>query len=128
MYGEKIKVVEKIKYLGIYLNRANNNKDQVDSRIKSALKASHSIKNLECENENLAIKIKTHLYKAFLRPVLTYGFENFVLNKKQMRKLQTTEGTIIKRMLNLNKKARNSELLTAIGNRLLIPYTSRLLD
>lgn len=115
MYGEEIKKFEKIKYLGIYLNRKNNNNDQVETRIKSAFKASISIKKLECENEKLKVKIKTHLYKAFVRPVLTYGLENYVLNKKQIRKLQTTEGTIIKRMLNLNYKSRTTSLLSAIG-------------
>lgn len=47
----------------------------------------------------------------FVRPVLTYGLENYVLNKKQIRKLQTTEGTIMKKMLNLNNKSRTTSLL-----------------
>ena len=59
-------------------------------------------------------KIKTHLYKVFIRPTLTYGFENYVLNKAQIKKLQTTEATMVKKMLNLNKTSRTTNLLSAL--------------
>ena len=31
----------------------------------------------------------------FIRPTLIYGLENFVLSKSQIKKLQTTEATMI---------------------------------
>ena len=47
--------------------------------------------------------------------MLTYGLENFVLNKIQIRKIQTTKGTIIKKMMNLKKSSRTTDLLLAMG-------------
>ena len=95
MYNYEIKCVNKIKYLGVILNDKNNNKDHIDTRIKLAFKSFYTLKNLQIDNKYLATKIKIHLYKMFIRPTLIYGLENFVLSKSQIKKLQTTEATMI---------------------------------
>ena len=115
MYNQEIKCVEKIRYLGVILNRNNNNKDQVESRIKTAFRSFYTLRNLQSENTYLTTKIKIHLYEVFVRPTLTYGFENYVLTKEQIKKMQTTEATMIKKMLNLKKTSRTTNLLNALG-------------
>ncbi|RMZ94723.1 RNA-directed DNA polymerase from mobile element jockey-like, partial [Brachionus plicatilis] len=115
MYNQEIKCFEKIRYLGVILNRKNNNKDQVESRIRTAYRSFSSLRNLQIDNNFLENKIKTHLYKVFVRPTLTYGFENYALSREQIRKLQTTEATMIKNMLNLKKSSRTTNLLNALG-------------
>ncbi|RNA22389.1 hypothetical protein BpHYR1_040708, partial [Brachionus plicatilis] len=120
MCDQEIKYVDKLRYLGVILNRNNNNKDQ----------------NLQIDNNFLQIRIKIHLYKVFLRPTLTYGLENYVLSREQLKKIQTTEATMIKKMLNLKKTSRTTNLLLALGlekieNKLLkekLAFVKRLLS
>ncbi|RNA08171.1 hypothetical protein BpHYR1_021965, partial [Brachionus plicatilis] len=45
MYNQEIEHVDKLRYLGVLLNRNNNNKDQVESRIKAAFRSFSCLRN-----------------------------------------------------------------------------------
>ena len=53
-------------------------------------------------------------YKTFCRPTLYYGFEILNFTGQQIKKLQTLESTLLKRMLKLRKTSRSTRLLKAL--------------
>jgi len=63
----------------------------------------------------LSPRVKTQLYKSYIRPVLTYGLETLVLGSTQLDKLHTHECNIIKSALNLSTRLESSELMTSLG-------------
>ncbi|RNA07484.1 RNA-directed DNA polymerase from mobile element jockey-like [Brachionus plicatilis] len=86
MYNQEIEHVDKLRYLEFLLNRNNNNKDQVESRIKAAFRSFSSLRNLQTDNNYLTTKIKIHLYKVFLRPTLNIWFRKLRPNKATNKK------------------------------------------
>jgi hypothetical protein len=67
------------------------------------------------KTQTLDIKVKTHLIKAFCRPVLLYGIEAVHINKGYMTKLKKHEGLLVKRTLGLSKRSRHTKVLMAVG-------------
>ncbi|CAF0919426.1 unnamed protein product [Brachionus calyciflorus] len=114
MHEKEIESIEKIKYLGVIVNSKNNNEDHIQQRIKNTMRSLNSIKTLGIDDERLKLKTKIQFYKTYCRPVLTYGCEALKMNNIHLRKMKTTEGTIIKRILRLNKKARTTKLMHAL--------------
>ncbi|RMZ99707.1 RNA-directed DNA polymerase from mobile element jockey-like, partial [Brachionus plicatilis] len=102
MYNEEIKMVEKIKYLGVYLNRKNNNKDQIENRIKSAFKTMASIKYLQTENQHLNTS-----FNIWIGKLCTKEFED----KKYSNNGEYND----KKNDKFKKNSRSTNLLSALG-------------
>ena len=114
MYSKKLENTRKIKYLGVIINSENSIKDHIEERIKKTTNCFYGINNLGIEDPTLKSKIKSQLYKTLCRPILTYGIEALKVNDILKRKLKTTEGFLIKKMLGLGKKSRTKRLMSAL--------------
>jgi hypothetical protein len=64
---------------------------------------------------NLKPNIKTFIYNAYGRSILTYGFENVYFNKKLIRELRAYESITLKRILYVPKHCSTTKLFRALG-------------
>ena len=114
--NEEIEWVNKLKYLGIWINQKNNNKDHLQERRIKAWASYHKLKNdIDIENKKMSLNLKIHLFKSYIRPIIYYGLENLHLTKTELRKIQTMEAIMVKSMIGYKKRTRTTNLLHAIG-------------
>jgi hypothetical protein len=112
--GKKLEKVSCIRYLGVMINSYLSNVDHLKERKHKLLKATYLLNRIGIRNPKLRPYLKGFLYKTYCRQIMYYGLENYPLTKKELSNTQTTEGIIIKRFLNLNKKSRTTKLLHAL--------------
>ncbi|CAF1057872.1 unnamed protein product [Brachionus calyciflorus] len=86
--GEVIKEVSNMKYLGYELDTKNNNKMHLDKRKKLEMNAAMSLKTVGIWNQYSSPYLKSHNFKAFIRPILMYGMETINLNKTEINDLR----------------------------------------
>jgi hypothetical protein len=108
--------VVELKYLGSYINNKLMNKTHLDDRFKMAACSVNTLaNNIGFNSKILTPKIKVQLYKTYIRPVLTYGLENLIMNNSQLDKMHTMECNIIKCALNLSTRLESTDLMTSLG-------------
>jgi hypothetical protein len=79
------------------------------------LRTYHLVKKLGLETKEMSHRLKSHLFKCYVRPMLYYGIENIYLHKNEINKIQTLESQIVKQMLGVEKRTRSTQLLNSIG-------------
>ena len=62
-----------------------------------------------------APEVQAHLYKSICQPVLTYGMECMSYSKDQFRRMESTQGRLIKQYLGLPKSSHNTAMLKALN-------------
>lgn len=112
--GHKIKKVEKIEYLGVWLDSKLKSHTQIDEKKVSINNAFNALRKVGIADKETSVNVKTFLYKVYCRPVLLYGIENLTLQKKDVKNIQTIEGTLIKYSYSLSKTTRTTNLLNAV--------------
>ncbi|CAF0864470.1 unnamed protein product [Brachionus calyciflorus] len=114
--GNLIERVDKLKYLGVWIDGNITSKTHLNKRIPSFTIAFHQLKKCGIINKNVTTEIKLCFYirnKTYTRPLLYYGIENQVLNKTQLITLQRLESSFIKAMFLIGKKTRSTILIRA---------------
>ena len=115
MGGEIIDEVKELKYLGSNISNNLNKAHLKEKLIMTACSVNILTNNAGFKSMYLIPRVKTQLYKSYIRPVLTYGLETMVLGSTQLDKLHTLECNIIKSALNLSTRLESSELMTSLG-------------
>ncbi|RNA43596.1 hypothetical protein BpHYR1_030992 [Brachionus plicatilis] len=93
--GEEIEWVEKIKYLGVWVDGKCYSKEHLRKRRLSKWRAFYLLKqNLDLNSSKMSPQLKSHLFKTYI---------------------QTMEGLMIKQMLGLDKRSRTTNLLYALN-------------
>lgn len=113
--GEEIEEVEVIRYLGNMIELKHNGNCHLKLRKKLAFYATAKLEHIGLSYDAIEPGKKGFMYKTYIRPKLTYGIDNFTLNQTQIRKLQSTDGSMLKRLLNISKYCYNTELMIALG-------------
>ena len=114
--GDKIEWVKKMKYLGIWFNQNNTNKDHLQERRIKMWRAYFSIKKeIGLEGKDIKPLLKAHLIKTFIRPIAYYGLENISMSETDIKKMQKMENNMIKRTLNISARTRSKNLLYAMS-------------
>ncbi len=67
------------------------------------------------EEQSMRPETKAFIWKTYIRPVIYYGSENIYLNKSDVKKIQTMEAVMIKRMLKISPRTKNTHLLFALN-------------
>ena len=114
MCGETVQRVDKIKYLGVWIDTKLRNTIQLEARRIKANGAFFGLKKVGIMSRNLDVHVKSLLFKSYSRPILYYGMENMVLNKAEAKHIQSLEGILVKRMLNVGKNSRTTQLLRSV--------------
>jgi hypothetical protein len=112
--SEKIKFVSKFKFLGSWLDNKQGSAEHVNMRIRAAINASYGLNTIGVDNPNMPLDMKLNLYVIYCRTTLLYCTANFYINKTLQDAIQTTELNILKRLINLPKTSKNTELRGAL--------------
>lgn len=113
--GEYINRTQELKYLGNYFSENQVNDYHINSLIKKTTKSSFKLSNVGYKSPEMNYLTKSSLCKTYLRPILTYGLENIYMRKKDISKIQTTEGNLIKNALGFSNRVKTTELLYAMN-------------
>jgi hypothetical protein len=112
--GETLDNAAEIKYLGVIINSKLTNNSHLQDRKFKAFNAMYIIKQLGAENHLTKTKMRIHLYKTYVRPVLLYGLAEIQLSAQEIKKIQSIENIIIKQILKIHKKTRSRTLMRAL--------------
>ncbi len=113
--GDEISEVNKIKYLGVWINSKLNCSDHIEERRSNTIKAFNALRKTGITDLSVNPDLKSFMYKENCRPILFYGIENMNLNQKDYKEIQTSEATLIKYALNLCKSVKSKNLLKAVN-------------
>lgn len=114
--GEEIEWVDKMKYLGVWIDGKCYSKEHLRERRLSTWRAFYLLKtNLDLKSNKICPQLKAHLFKTYVRPIMYYGLENCNISKTEKKRIQTMEGLMIKQMLSLDERSRTTNLLYAIN-------------
>lgn len=90
-----LEVVKEFKYLGATITDDNKNETDVAARVTSANRALYSLSGF-LRSKMLTRGTKIKIYKTMIRPVLSYGSETWIINKKEADKLLVFERKILR--------------------------------
>jgi hypothetical protein len=62
-----------------------------------------------------ASDVKSYLWKTMCQPILLYGFDSVTPSATNLKSLESTQGTLLKKCLGFDKRSRTSPLLQALG-------------
>lgn len=90
-------VVKEFTYLGTLVSSDNNLGVKIERRIAAANRCYHGLIR-QFQSRVLSRKVKCNIYKALIRPVLTYGSEYWTLTKADEEALLRFEKKILRKI------------------------------
>jgi hypothetical protein len=112
---QRIEQVQKFKYLGVWIDGDIKAAERIEEKVVSTVRAFYSMRKIGITNILTSSSLKSFIYKVYCRPILYYGVENLRLLKGDIKKIQSTEATLIKYALNLAKTSRTNKLILAMN-------------
>jgi hypothetical protein len=113
--GKTVEVANSVKILGQIIS----NDHQDDEHISKRKKAMHAmIGKLQAMNLNslhIYPYMKAHLFKTYIRPILTYGIENMELNGNELLEFKKLEGNAMKRLLRIPIRCKTKDLVDSLN-------------
>ena len=113
--NKEIEWVKSLKYLGVTVTQNNKSNTHLQERRLATWRSYYALKSeIEVEGEDLDQKIKSQLFRTYIRPIMYYGLENCFINKTETKKFQTFEGIIMKRMIGVKKRTNTKNLICSL--------------
>jgi hypothetical protein len=88
--------------------------EQIAEKKLSTIRAFNALRKVGIASREMSASMKTFLFKVCCRPILYYGAENLILNKRDIKAMQSAEASLIKYSLNLSKRVKSTKLLLAM--------------
>ena len=110
----KLETVDNVGILGVQFSTDNSASLHVDNRIKMCRQNYFGLANVGLSYPGLSTAVKTHLWKTICSPILTYGLDTQGVSKACLTKLESTQGTLVKRYLGIGKRSHHSSLLKSL--------------
>lgn len=112
----KIKGKNKFKYLGFIISKKGTTEEEINSRLgqtRSCIRQLHPI----IWNTHITKNTKQRIYNTIVRSIMTYGAENWVINKKNKNKITATEMEYWRRccLVTRRDRIRNEEIKRRMG-------------
>ena len=98
--NENIEKVTKYKYLGQNTVFENKTKEEVAIRIRNAWFAFGKYRDI-FQDKDLPMTLKKRVFNQSILPIMTYGCQTWSLTKELSSKLQTTQRSMERKMLNI---------------------------
>jgi hypothetical protein len=111
--GEELNHVDSLLYLGATL-KDDGGLTHATTRINAAQKAFYGLQEAGLCFRGVSPEVSAHVYKVGVRSVLTYGCEALRISSATMRKLESTQGKLVKAFLGLRKTSHTSPLIQAL--------------
>ena len=108
-------IIIRFKYLGHEITDSICGKDHSLTRRLKAAASIHSIKTMGFNSNDLSLTTKILLYKVYVRPVLLYGCDGFMLSKKDKNSMKTLESNKLKEAFGLSHRLKTTDFMLALG-------------
>lgn len=108
--GTEIEQVGTFQYLGVKIDGKGTQEAEINQRLEKATKLYYSMRNKFINKKEISRETKLKVYKAIYRPILTYGCESWVLNRRQKNKIQAAEMRYLRRVRGVTKMDRIKNL------------------
>ena len=92
-----IESVKEFCYLGVLINNRNEEEQEIKYRIMKANRAYFDL-NKVLASKLISRRTKIRIYKTIIYPILTYGSETWILNKKEEKQLIVFENKILRKI------------------------------
>ena len=112
--GALLTTKENLLYLGADL-KGDGGAAHAESRVQASQKAYYGLQGAGLHFQGVAPKVAAHMYAVGVRTILTYGCEAVNMASKNVQKLQTLQGKLLKSFLGLRKFSRTTPLEKALG-------------
>jgi len=114
LQGVTLSETYQLKYLGVEISADQTNTKHINTRCDKAMKALASVKSKGLCDKQIHFMLKSQMYKTFIMPVLTYGMELMILNKKELNQIRITESNMVKNMINVRSSCRTKPIMNAL--------------
>ena len=111
----QVELSEDAVVLGVTFTSSLHSAPHVKSRIRKCQQGMFKLSSMGLSYPGLNSDVKAFLWNSIGSPILTYGMESIQLSKSNIKELKTTQGNIIKRVMGINKRSHNSDLLKALS-------------
>jgi hypothetical protein len=111
----EISNANQLEILGTVFSDDGKCDNHVDVRIRKCRQAFYGLNNSGMAYPGATSDVKCYLWNTVCKPVLTYGLESIDLNNINMRKVETTQGNLIKQCMGLSKRSHSTELLSSLN-------------
>ena len=124
--GEKLKLVEEFKYLGVKIDERCQMEKEILNRIQCHTNNLRTLYPLMRE-KLIPMQVKITIYKTILRPVLTYGSETWTLTERLKSKIQAAEMRVLRIIKGVTRcdKIRNEEIRRELEIEPILEYVER---
>lgn len=113
--GQLLENVKSLEILGNVFNNSGSGIDHVENRIKKCRQSFYNLLPAGILYPGASPEVQAYLYKHICQPSLTYGVECMNISDKEICKLDSTQGKLIKQSLGLSKRSHNTEILKALN-------------
>ena len=103
--GDRLKQVDKFRYLGSIINGKGGCSTEVRERVKAAWCKWREMGGVVCDKKMPAL-LKAQVYKTVVRPVLVYAAETWALSKKESELLERTKMRMLRWILGVGRRDR----------------------
>ena len=111
---EPLEIVNKIKYLGWWLEANLDSKEHIRTRKLASTVASYQLKKIGFHSEDMSPELKVMLRNTYCRSKMNYAIENTFLHAKDYADMNMIECKILKSSLGLNRNHSNTLLNNAL--------------
>ena len=108
-----------MKYLGCMYSDTYINSKHWDMKEASV----SMLENIGINKQGLSSKTKSFIFKCYIRPLIQYGVDTFVLNETDIRRIKMLEGNSLKDSLGLFRRIHSTELFSALD---ILPTTEQI--
>ena len=117
MNGASLKQVEKFKYLGVAFTSDGRQDEELDIRIGKASAVMRALHYSVVMKRELSKKAKLSIFKAVFVPILTYGYESWVMTERMRSQVRASEMRFLRRIegVTLFNKVRSSEIRKSLN-------------
>lgn len=113
--GSVIKQVSKIRFLGYIITENGKMTEHMSKRKSTTISLIATLRSQSLLSEEMTVDAKIRLFKAFIRPTLTFGVENVRLDENFIKDVRKLEGNVLKSMVGIPKQCHTTNLLLAMG-------------
>lgn len=107
--------VKEMRYLGYHVTEDNNLTAHVEKRKKITLSKIATLRYHGILDDQFSIESRVVIFKAYIRSVLSYGYENVEINEITTKGIRRFEGNFIKKMISMPVRCHATNLLLAMN-------------
>jgi hypothetical protein len=115
MDGVRLPVIKASKYLGIYINKENDDDKQTLEKFHKVQQCFYGLSSFGIKPPGINPKIKTFLFKTYCKPVRTYGIGLMILKNNTLQQMNIIQNNLMRYTLGIPYRTHIRNLMKALG-------------